>query len=821
MSFNARDSFLANVRQEQRDHHRDVQLQRTDEVWTWTFVEDSSQNRVSNSQDETEESREGENDENLVSKIEFDKSPSMSNPREPVVRYSTRKPNYPTGYSCEHSLLYNSNPYDQDVAKAVAMLSHSEDSDDVDAPVLNRTQVRLSLEFEILVGTPDDYDEIVSNVEALQWSLLNEISARTGLSKGCKISYQYDAHSLVTAFTNLNDQKPVTNEIPVSNEPQPSSNNNYSDDGDSNSQSSHTESSHDVSSSSYINDSSKNDYNYRQNENNRRARQLRRSRRLQSTLKYPTSVYSIFSTRPKWTASCSSELMSDEEPISQCFTAEITFDVKYRGSIVESNLIEEYIQSIVHNQLALDPKQLFAEDIIGLTWKSNEEASRVFDPPESEQVTKTPIFYGPDDFDEREIGGGFLDGETGDATNVGVVTVPDNEIPKDATSNDLFASLTIPIGTAVFLCAIWYCIHMRYKREGRSGKHSERNDMAGFSSPKEQKDIETGSVSTEITRKPVSKSSSDTQDCEREPISKSSPDTKDCEKVRSCTGKITKKVGLSPAASIALQMDPSPSKSVVSKGGSSKSCPISVDSPERTAAGLPPRPMVVKREVNKQLKQRRKKKKKRKKRVLSMTRVSSRDNIVEMPMISESESECDSEYTSGDEEYCDDGSSYDASSGCLSPSGSTAKLSRSSSTGSIAISSPQKSPRNNSFSSKPVEGPSFEFVMEVPEFPDDAFIQPEKKPVLGVDENLPPNLMLRPKPNRKSEFAKPKSVEGDDQKSSDVSLGSQTDRQSLEPLEIADDSLDLDRSFVEENGSIMERMLPLPWLATYKSNRMN
>ena len=501
--------------------------------------------------------------------------------------------------------------------------------------------------------------------------------------------------------------------------------------------------------------------------------------------------------------------MNGGEHTSQCFTAEINFDVKYRGSTGQSSMIEEYIQSIVHNQLALDPKQLFAEDITGLTWKSNEEASNVFDPPESEEVTQTPIFYGPDDFSDGEIGYGFVEGESG-TTDVDNAMTPNDETPKDNIfTNDLFASLAIPIGTAICLCAIWYCIHMRYKRKNRRGrKHLERNSLAGISSPisspKEEKDIETGSVSTGFTHEPVSKGSWDSQDTED---------------VRSCINLRTKTVGLSPAASSALQMESSPSKSVASKK-MSKSYPISVDSPERTAAGLPPRPMVVRREVNKQLKQRRKKKKKRKKQVLSMVRVVSRDNIIEMPIISESESECDSEYTSGDEEYCDDGSSYDASTGCLTPGGSSAKLSQSSSRGSFGAGSPQKSPREIPSSPKPVEGPSFEFVMEVPEFPDNAFKQPAKKPASGVDQNLPPNLALRPKPDPESEYLKRSSVGSDGLNPSDRSSGSQGDRQ---PLEIAEEGLDLDldRSFAEENGSVLERMLPLPWLATNKNNRMN
>ena len=301
MSLNTGNSFISYLRQKKRDHRRNVNLQVSDEEWTWTFVKDSSQNRVSNSQDETEEFAEGDDDGELVSKIEFDKSPFIGNPKEPMVRYSTRKPNYPTGYSCEHSLLYNSNTYDQDLADAIDMLSHSEESDDSDAPVLNRTSVRLSLEFEILTAKPGDYDKIVSNVEALQWSLLNEISARTGLSKGCKISKQHNGQSLVTALFNMNDKNPAFNEIGDSNDSPSLSNNNYRDGGDNDDQS---ESVHGVSSSSHGNNHGNNDHSHSQNDNNRRTRQLRINRSLQSGLPYPASVYSIFSTRPKWTGKC-------------------------------------------------------------------------------------------------------------------------------------------------------------------------------------------------------------------------------------------------------------------------------------------------------------------------------------------------------------------------------------------------------------------------------------------------------------------------------------------------------------------------------------
>jgi hypothetical protein len=460
-------------------------------------------------------------------------------------------------------------------------------------------------------------------------------------------------------------------------------------------------------------------------------------------------------------------MMGDKETTSQCYTTQINFDVKYRGNMGESNLIEEYVQSIIHNQIALDAKQLFAEDITGLKWISNDEASSVFDPPNSDLGTLTPIFFGPDN----------------SVADVDKVTTPIEP------SNDFFANFAIPLGTAIILGAIWFCTHMYFvkKRKTRENqKHGKQKSMADSTGTQEKKDIETGSESTETTRELQSKSSSDTQDSHEG---------------KTCVDVMVKALGLSPAVS----SDP-PETSTLTRTIGTKSCPISVDSPERSAAGLPPRPMTVKRAVSKQLKKRRKKKKRKKKQVLALTRINSRDNITEMPIISESESECYSEYTSGDEEYCDDESSYDASTGCLTPGRSSAPRSRTSS----RASSPQKSPQDDSFPSDLMDPPGFEFVMEAPEFCNDFFVEASKKQIVGVDENLPPNLALRPRQRTRSESdeAKPRSVDGDKSKK---------DRRALE---IDTTSSELNSSFTDENGTVMERMLPLPWLANGRSNIM-
>lgn len=496
-------------------------------------------------------------------------------------------------------------------------------------------------------------------------------------------------------------------------------------------------------------------------------------------------------------ASClSGETTKDQGTQGECFTTQINFLVRYRGSTGESDLIEEYIQSIVHNQIALDSTQLFAEDITGLRWISNEEASAVFNPPDPEQGTLAPIFFGPD-----------FSLEDGDDSGVDAISTPVEE-----GSNDFFASVAIPIATAVILGVIWYCIHVYYfkrRKNRRTGADRKpKGTETGPAGKEDKKDIESGSVSTGATRELQSNPSSDSQESSES---------------KSCTDMMAKALGLSPAALSALH-GASQASTTRRSTGSIKTCPVSVDSPERSASGLPPRP---RRTVSKQLKKKRRKKKGRKKKqVLAMTRVSSRDNIVEMPIISESESENDSECDSGDEVYCDDGSSYAASSaGCSTPDRSSGSRSRTSS----RASSPQKSPRDEVFSpSGPMDPPDIEFQLEAPEFSTHVFAEPSKKQVIGVDENLPPNLALRPKPNARSTSEavwKPRSVEPGvttaNHPKRDASpvanvIANGNDRRALE----IDAQLDLDSSFAEENGTVMERMLPLPWLQT-KTNKTN
>ena len=180
------------------------------------------------------------------------------------------------------------------------------------------------------------------------------------------------------------------------------------------------------------------------------------------------------------------------------------------------------------------------------------------------------------------------------------------------------------------------------------------------------------------------------------------------------------------------------SQCAVDKEGEKPSSP-SLQGDMEATSGLPPRPP---RRKNSSTNLKKKRRKKKKKKVVALKRVNSRENITEMPTISESlsegddESDCDSEYTGEDD------SSYDASSGCITPVGS---LSRSSS----RASSPKPSPERES------DNKSNSFVIEAPDFPhllQNAFTKNAMKPSTpvtpvagGADRDLPP---LPPLANR-------------------------------------------------------------------------
>ena len=141
---------------------------------------------------------------------------------------------------------------------------------------MNETPVRISLEFELSSDEAGDYSKVNSNVEALQWSVLKTIAGRTGLSKGCNINAQYDEKTLVTALTNINNiHSAQKKEDRTSNDVLPPSNNENENDN-------------------HENKNSRKKYRWL-------ARDLGTNRRLLSSLPYPTGVFSIDSTRPRWT----------------------------------------------------------------------------------------------------------------------------------------------------------------------------------------------------------------------------------------------------------------------------------------------------------------------------------------------------------------------------------------------------------------------------------------------------------------------------------------------------------------------------------------
>jgi hypothetical protein len=208
---------------------------------------------------------------------------------------------------------------------------------------------------------------------------------------------------------------------------------------------------------------------------------------------------------------------------------------------------------------------------------------------------------------------------------------------------------------------------------------------------------------------------------------------------------------------------------------------VSVDSPDRSAAGLPPRPP---RRNSTKLKTNRKKKKKKGKKALPLKRVNSREGINEMPMISESDEDSEMGSEDGSEYASDDGSSYDASSGCLTPAHSQS-LSRASSRGS----SPQLSPRDELFPADNFDN-DVEFFIEAPDFPH--LLNVVHKTNRGDSNNA---FDLAPRPMAKKT-------------QSDEKLEN-TLRKELKHLEIEPRSKD--ESIIEDADS-PKRRLPLPWL---------
>jgi hypothetical protein len=446
---------------------------------------------------------------------------------------------------------------------------------------------------------------------------------------------------------------------------------------------------------------------------------------------------------------------------TRCFTLKAAMDVQYRGSTGESNLIEDYVQSIVHNRIAIDSTQLYVMDVIGLQWS---KPAHIPEEMHVEETTPRDNTLPP---------------------NVESPKLPPTVVSSTSSSASLsrfgHIEIVIPVVTGVFLILLWIGAHF-YRRHILKKQNNRKTASLKQASKENGIDVETGSVKTAPTISPTNSGpelhtlseidsvDSGTPSKDRSgwvavssPLPPQTPPTSQKNNYGADISAISKSMPVSVDSPERYKQD----------GGATaifKSLPVSVDSPDRSAAGLPPRPP---RRNSMKLKKRRKRKKKKK--VAALKRVNSRENINEMPVISESEdeesergSECDSEYTSDDESSC----SYDASSGCMTPCHS-----RSQSRTSSRASSPQLSPQDESFAAN-VFDHEVEFVIEAPDFPN----------LLDREENDSPRNPFLP--------------------SCMLSRKSHPGEQQQRALEIEPRSND---SMVDENDS-PKRRLPLPWL---------
>jgi hypothetical protein len=335
--------------------------------------------------------------------------------------------------------------------------------------------------------------------------------------------------------------------------------------------------------------------------------------------------------------------------------------VKYRGRQEDNNLVEDYVQSIVHNRVVQSPSQLFAMDIVGIHWSN-----------ESGQSADVQL-----DIDELH---------PGNASNLFNTPIKNDMIPNTNSPRVMSPQIIIPLSTGIVLLIFWMVCHFYSHRQQTQ---NTKTVTVGLASKTDYGDIESGSVTTAPTISPAHSGKDFASDC-------GTPESKSATAHPEMTSNVL--LGKPVRRSVPVSVD-SPDR---------KPLPVSVDSPDRSAAGLPPRPP---RRNSVQLKKNRKKKKKKGKKVVALKRVNSREGINEMPMISESDE--DSEHGSeGDSEYTsDDASSIDASSGCLTPSRSGSLSRRSSRTP-----SPQLSPRDEMFAPD-VFDQNVQFVFEAFDFP--------------------------------------------------------------------------------------------------------
>ena len=100
--------------------------------------------------------------------------------------------------------------------------------------------------------------------------------------------------------------------------------------------------------------------------------------------------------------------------------------------------------------------------------------------------------------------------------------------------------------------------------------------------------------------------------------------------------------------------------------------------------------------------------------------------------------------------------------------------------------------------------------MEAPELSKDLLVvEANTQKIVGVDENLPPNV------------TRTMSLDPDGAKPRTVSAEKPRIKRHLEIDTRSDKDSSLNNSFSEENGSIMERMLPMPWLGKKKTVNPN
>lgn len=393
--------------------------------------------------------------------------------------------------------------------------------------------------------------------------------------------------------------------------------------------------------------------------------------------------------------------------------------------------MEEFVRSIVRNQIQVDPKELFVLNISGLYWLEEDPGDifRIDGPVVPENST-------------------VVDGPAANDTAAGSPQVDLN----DGTVRDGIApaEIIIPTITFVFLVALWLGVHWRYRWRKRKEEAFETKltHKAG-SHPND--DVESGSVRTE-------------------PLSIVSPTNSSSNPVD--LDEISLEDGV---AELELAAPPTETSNGMT-----------------TVAGLPPRPHGLPRTASLKLKKRRKKKKVVKKKVAALKRVNSRENVTVLPTLSESEDE-GSELGSaeGESEHAsdDDGSSYDGSSGHLTPT-----RTRTCTSSGGASTSPRVFRHGESFPSDFLSS-DIEFVIEASAFPN-LFDQEEKGDNTTTSPSSPPRRQFE-------------DHQGEDiWRERATSFEKQTFE--IEPASVA--GLNDSSCASIEGGLTVMSMLPLPWL---------